>query len=91
MAPSASMLVGLDLFHGCYQNVKAWTRKSLAYENICFSLLFTVGDVSCKGMSATPQQKFHTDDVKSVWNPVRSADWLADKRQKATKIKGKRK
>ena len=25
--------------------------------------------------SATQRQKFHTDDVKSVQNPVRSADW----------------
>ena len=27
------------------------------------------------GTSATQRQKFHTDDVKSVRNPVRSADW----------------
>ena len=45
---------------------------------------------------------FHADDVKSVQNPVRSADWLTeslhcfsyclpttDKRQKATKVKYK--
>ena len=30
------------------------------------------------GMSATQQQKFHTDDVKSVWNPVRSANWSTE-------------
>ena len=40
-----------------------------------FSSLFTVGDVSRGGMSATQRQKFHTDDVKSVRNPVRSAYW----------------
>ena len=52
---------------------------------------------------ATQRQKFHTDDVKSVRNPVRSADWateylhclsyclrMTDKRQKATKVKCKR-
>ena len=52
----------------------------------------------------TQRQKFHTDDVKSVRNPVRSADWLTeqlhcfsyclrmtDKRQKATKVKCKHK
>ena len=30
-------------------------------------------DVSRGGTSATQQQKFHTDDAKSVRNPVRSA------------------
>ena len=53
-------------------------------------------------MSATQRQKFHTDYVKSVWNPVISADWMmkelhcfsyclrmTDKRQKAKKVKGK--
>ena len=48
---------------------------SVAYENICFSSLFVAGDVLDGETSATQQQKFHTDDVKSVWNPVRSADW----------------
>ena len=32
-------------------------------------------DVSRGGTSATQRQKFHTDDVKSVRNPVISADW----------------
>ena len=50
----------------------------LAWEDIHFSLLFAAGDVSRGGASATQQQKFHTDDVKSVWNPVRSADWLTE-------------
>ena len=36
------------------------------------------GDVSRRGTSATQQQKFHTDDVKSVRNPVRSADWSTE-------------
>ena len=38
-------------------------------------------DVSRGGTSATQQtqgQKFHTDDVKSVRNPVRSANWSTE-------------
>ena len=75
----------------------------LACENIRFSSLFAAGDVSRRGTSATQRQKFHTDDVKSVQNLVRSADWsteqlhcfsyclrMTDKRQKATKVKCKR-
>ena len=38
-------------------------------------LLFDAGDISRGGMSVTQGQKFHTDDIKSVWNLVRSADW----------------
>ena len=75
----------------------------VACENIRFSSLFAAGDVSRGETSATQRQKFHTDDVKSVRNPVRSADWsterlhclsycsrMTDKRQKATKVKCKR-
>ena len=51
------------------------TQKELACENIRSSSLFAAVDVSHGGTSATQQQKFHTDDVKSVRNPVRSADW----------------
>ena len=42
-----------------------------------FSLL-TAGDVSRGGMSATQRQKFHTDDVESVQNPVMRADWTTE-------------
>ena len=28
--------------------------------------------------SATERQKFHTDDVKSLRNPVRSPDWSTE-------------
>ena len=52
--------------------------KTIACENIRFSSLFAAGDVSRGGMSATQRQKFHTDDVKSVRNPVRSADWSTE-------------
>ena len=47
----------------------------VACENIRFSSLLVAGDVSRGGTSVTQRQKFHTDDVKSVRNPVRSADW----------------
>ena len=52
-----------------------FSSHRLACENICFSSLFAAGEVLRGGTSATQRQKFHTDDVKSVWNPVRSADW----------------
>ena len=54
-------------------------RELLACENIRFSSLFAAGDVSRGGTSATQRQKFHTDDVKSVRYPVRSADWSTEK------------
>ena len=40
--------------------------------------LLALGDVSRGGMSATQRQKFHTDDVKYVQNPVRSAEWSTE-------------
>ena len=36
---------------------------ALACKNICFSSLFSAGDVSRRGTSATQRQKFHTDDA----------------------------
>ena len=39
-----------------------------ACENIRFSSLFAVGDVSRGGTSATPRQKFHTDDVNQCFH-----------------------
>ena len=78
-------------------------RFSISCENIRFSSLFAAGDVSRGGTSATQRERFHTDDVKYVQNPVRSPDWsteqlhcfsyclqMTDKRQKATKVKCKR-
>ena len=35
-------------------------------------------DVSRGGTSATQRRKFHTDDEKSVQNPVRSANWSTE-------------
>ena len=40
------------------------------------SSLLNTWDFSPVEMSASQRQKFHTDDVKSVWNLVRSSDWL---------------
>ena len=50
----------------------------LARENIRFSSLFADGDVSRGGTTVTQLQKFHTDDVDSVQNPVRIADWSTE-------------
>ena len=61
-----------------------------------FSFLLVAKDVSPGGTSATQRQKFHTNDIKSVWNLVRSSDWSTyylycfNDRQKATKFKCKR-
>ena len=49
--------------------------KIIACENSRFSSFLAAGDVSGGGTSATQRQKRHTDDVKSVRNPVTSADW----------------
>ena len=87
------------VFHLLFNRV---LRKRLACENIRFSSLFVVGDVSRGGTSAIQRQKFHTDDLKSVRNPVRSADWSTEQlhffsnclrmtdKKKATKVKCKR-
>ena len=50
----------------------------VACENIHFSTFFAAGDVPRGGTSATQRQKFHTDDVQYVQNPVRSPDWSTE-------------
>ena len=47
----------------------------LACENSRFFSHLASNDVSRGGTSASQRQKFHIDDVKSVRNPVISADW----------------
>ena len=37
-----------------------------------------LGDISQGGTSAAQRQKFHTDDIKSVQNPVISTDWMLE-------------
>ena len=61
-------------------NVRKFTiaYRGLACEDIRFSSLFVAGDVSRRGTSTTQRQKIHTGDVKSVRNPVRSADWSTE-------------
>ena len=44
-------------------SIKRTVAEVLACENIRFSSLFAVGDVSRGGTSATQRQKFHTDDA----------------------------
>ena len=75
------------------------SNVNVACENSRFSLLFAAKDVSRGITSATQRQKFHADDVRSVRNPVRSADWsteylhclrITDKREKATRVKCQR-
>ena len=91
-----------DSWYNLNFHVVVYVCALLACENIRFSSLFAAGDVSRGGTSATQWQKFHTYDVKSVRNPVRSTDWSAEylhcftcclrmteKRQKATKVKCK--
>ena len=47
----------------------------IACEYSRVSLLLAARDVSPGGTSSTQRQKFHTDDVKSVRDLVRSSDW----------------
>ena len=60
---------------GWIKRVKPLFLPNLACRNSRFPSRFATEDVSRGKTSATRRQKFHTDDVKSVQNPVRSADW----------------
>ena len=31
-----------------------------------------------RGMSAPQRQNFHTDEIKSVWNPIIRVDWTME-------------
>ena len=61
---------------------KNWVCWTLVCENSRFSSLFAAEDVSRGTTSASKRWKFHTDDVKSVRNSVRSvirnADWSTE-------------
>ena len=87
---------------------ETWGSLKVNLKLLCASSILSYGykalKVKCVCASATQRQKFHTDNVKSVRNPVRSADlskqqlhcfsyclWMTDKKQKATKVKCKRK
>ena len=56
-------------------NIFAAVAVPVACEYSRFSFLLAAGDVSPGGTSAPQRQKFHTDDVKSVRNLVKSSDW----------------
>ena len=56
----------------------SWLHVWIACKNRRYSSLITAGGVSPGGTSVTQQQKFHTDDVKSVQNPVISPDWTTE-------------
>ena len=45
-------------------------------ENSHFSLLLATWDVLLGETSVPQRQKFHTDNIKSVWNLFRTSDWL---------------
>ena len=53
-------------------------RLTLPYENIRLSSLLATKDFSRGITSATQRQKFYTNDVKSVRNPVRGTDWSTE-------------
>jgi len=57
-----------------YTTVTAIEQTAIACRNSHFSSLVAAGDVSQGGTSVTQQQKFYTDDKKSVQNPERSAE-----------------
>ena len=73
-------------YNGVSRNQSNWrslnfsqnVREGLACEHSRFSSLFAAGDVSRGGASAAQRQRFHIDDVKSVRNEVRSADWSTE-------------
>ena len=79
--------------HGIASTVSlAITNRAFCCRSGCINLTFVVSlrttdvsprsspprDVSRGGTSAIQRQKFHTDDAKSVRNPVRSANWSTE-------------
>jgi len=52
--------------------------QNIVCQNSCIFSLLVAGDVSRGGTSATQRQKFHTDDVRPVWNLVINADWTTE-------------
>lgn len=64
----------LHVGHRTYQ----YGISAVPWENSCISSLLSAGDASRGGTSAIQQQKFYTDNVKSVWNPIISSDWMME-------------
>ena len=79
-APNSSKVLP---FIGKTENILSrWTvpfaslpDSPVAFEFSRFFLLLGANDVSPGGTSAAQRKEFHTDDVKSVRNLVRSSDW----------------
>ena len=76
-----------NLINVMLNTLSSFYRASLRTADVspCSSSL---RDVSRGGTSATQRQKFHTDDAKSVRNPVRSADWSTESLAWIAKVKG---
>ena len=66
------------MYTSIIQSPQSIEQTAIACGNCHLSTLFAAEDVSRGGMSVTQQQKFYTDDIKSVRNPDRSADWLTE-------------
>ena len=65
----------------CNAVLRCKCYRFIACENIRFSSLFAAGDVSRGGTSATQQQKFHTELVKSVRNRETSPAAKSEEKQ----------
>ena len=72
-----SKTMDMQFFFGGGEQGALWSmwRWWIAYEYSILSSLLATREVSPRGTSAPQRQKFHTDDVKSVRNQVRSSDW----------------
>ena len=73
----------------CYKGRETTVSTQLLFHRACASMCslqtadvsprsLPLRDVSRGGTSATQRQKFHTDDAKSVRNPVRIANWSTE-------------
>ena len=70
--PSSSWEAALSLWRFIFSRVGG---EFLACKNSILSSPLSAWDVSPGENSEPQRQKFHTDDVKSVLNLVRSSDW----------------
>ena len=53
-------------------------RRQISLRKQPFLLALRRGDVARGGTSVITRQKFHTDEVKYLQNPVMSADWTTE-------------
>ena len=103
LRPPSHLSQGLDDWAPLIWRSASATTQYLARENSRLASVLAARDVSPWETSAPQRQKFHSDDVKSVQNLVRSSDWstwqlycfrccfrTADKRQTTTNVKRNR-